>query len=258
MPPGTKGRKSGKRSVEGLKFPLAAAGHKYYLCGMSVNLPAYNKVIAELAPHKARLVAVSKVKPASDIQALYDAGQRIFGENYVQELQEKQPILPADIEWHFIGHLQSNKVKYIAPFVSMIHAVDSLRLLEEINKQAAKHNRIIRCLLQVHIAEEETKFGLDEAELTELLTQLKDQSDKFKNIQIAGFMGMATNTDNMEQVRTEFRHLKTLQQQLKATFALEGDQLTELSIGMSGDYTIALEEGSTMVRIGSMLFGARY
>ncbi len=244
--------------MEGLKFFLAAADHNYYLCGMSVNLSAYNKVIAELAPYQAQLVAVSKVKPASDIQALYDAGQRIFGENYVQELQEKQPILPADIEWHFIGHLQSNKVKYIAPFVSMIHAVDSLRLLEEINKQAAKHNRIIRCLLQVHIAEEETKFGLDEAELTDILSQWKDQPDKFKHIQIAGFMGMATNTDNMEQVRTEFRHLKSLQQQLKASFAPEGNQLTTLSIGMSGDYTIALEEGSTMVRIGSMLFGARY
>jgi pyridoxal phosphate enzyme (YggS family) len=225
---------------------------------MSVNLPAYNRILAELAPHKARLVAVSKVKPAADIQSLYDAGQRIFGENYVQELQEKHPILPSDIEWHFIGHLQSNKVKYIAPFVSMIHAVDSLRLLEEINKQAAKHNRVIRCLLQVHIAEEETKFGLNETELKELLTQWKEQSDKFPNVRIAGFMGMATNTDNMDQVRAEFRHLKSLQAQLKASFAPADEQLTELSIGMSGDYTIALEEGSTMVRIGSMLFGARY
>lgn len=225
---------------------------------MSVNLPAYNKVIAELAPYKASLVAVSKVKPASDIQALYDAGQRIFGENYVQELQEKHPILPSDIEWHFIGHLQSNKVKYIAPFVSMIHAVDSLRLLEEINKQAAKHNRIIRCLLQVHIAEEETKFGLNDTELHALLTQWKEQADKFRHIRIAGFMGMATNTDNMEQVRAEFRHLKELQIQLKKVFAPGDEQLSELSIGMSGDYTIALEEGSTMVRIGSMLFGARY
>lgn len=225
---------------------------------MSVNLPAYNRILAELAPHKARLVAVSKVKPAADIQSLYDAGQRIFGENYVQELQEKYPILPSDIEWHFIGHLQSNKVKYIAPFVSMIHAVDSLRLLEEINKQAAKHNRIIRCLLQVHIAEEETKFGLDETELKELLTQWKEQPDKFRNVRIAGFMGMATNTDNMEQVRAEFRHLKNLQAQLKASFAPGDEQLAELSIGMSGDYTIALEEGGTMVRIGSMLFGARY
>ncbi|WP_343672693.1 YggS family pyridoxal phosphate-dependent enzyme [Chitinophaga sp.] len=225
---------------------------------MSVNLPAFQKITAELAPYHARLVAVSKVKPASDIQSLYDAGQRIFGENYVQELQEKHPILPADIEWHFIGHLQSNKVKYIAPFVSMIHAVDSLRLLEEINKQAAKNNRTIRCLLQVHIAEEETKFGLDETELTDLLTQWKAQPDKFKNITIAGFMGMATNTDNLDQVRAEFRHLKSLQTQLKANFAPEGDALAELSIGMSGDYTLALEEGSTMVRIGSMLFGARY
>lgn len=210
--------------------------------------------MAELAPHKAKLVAVSKIKPASDIRALYDAGQRIFGENYVQELQEKQPILPADIEWHFIGHLQSNKVKYIAPFVSMIHAVDSLRLLEEINKQAGKNNRIIRCLLQVHIAQEETKFGLDAAEIEQILVQ----AVKFTNIHISGLMGMATNTDNMDQVRAEFKQLKTLQQQLKSTYYPEGEEMTELSIGMSGDYTIALAEGSTMVRIGSMLFGARY
>jgi pyridoxal phosphate enzyme (YggS family) len=225
---------------------------------MSVNLTAYNKIMAELAPYKAKLVAVSKIKPASDIQALYDAGQRIFGENYVQELVEKQPILPADIEWHFIGHLQSNKVKYIAPFVSMIHAVDSLRLLEEINKQALKNNRIIRCLLQVQIAEEETKFGLDTAELTQLLTQLREQAAKFTNIRISGLMGMATNTDNMDQVRAEFKQLKALQEQLKATYYPEGEEMTALSIGMSGDYTLALEEGSTMVRIGSMLFGARY
>lgn len=229
-----------------------------YLCAMSVNLPAYNKIMAELAPYKAQLVAVSKIKPASDIQALYDAGQRIFGENYVQELVEKQPILPSDIAWHFIGHLQSNKVKYIAPFVSMIHAVDSLRLLEEINKQAAKHRRTIHCLLQVHIAREETKFGLDPAELEQLLVQLTAQADRFANIRISGLMGMASNTDNMDQVRAEFKQLKTLQQQLKATYFPEGDDMTALSIGMSGDYTIALEEGSTMVRIGSMLFGARY
>ncbi|SFO57806.1 hypothetical protein SAMN05428949_5844 [Chitinophaga sp. YR627] len=225
---------------------------------MSVNLPAFQKINEQLKPYNAKLVAVSKIKPASDIQALYDAGQRIFGENYVQELQEKQPLLPADIEWHFIGHLQSNKVKYIAPFVSMVHAVDSLKLLEEISKQAAKHNRIIRCLLQVHIAAEETKFGLDEKELLELLEAYKQQETRFANIQIAGLMGMATNTDDMQQVRNEFRHLHELQQNMQQRFFAGTDALTELSVGMSGDYTIALEEGSTMVRIGSMLFGARY
>ncbi|TWW00049.1 YggS family pyridoxal phosphate-dependent enzyme [Chitinophaga pinensis] len=225
---------------------------------MSVNLPAFQKINEQLKPYNAKLVAVSKIKPASDIQALYDAGQRIFGENYVQELQEKQPLLPADIEWHFIGHLQSNKVKYIAPFVSMVHAVDSLKLLEEISKQAAKHNRTIRCLLQVHIATEETKFGLDEKELLELLEAYKQQEIRFANIQIAGLMGMATNTDDMQQVRNEFRHLHELQQNMKQRFFPDTDALTELSVGMSGDYTIALEEGSTMVRIGSMLFGARY
>ena len=225
---------------------------------MSVNLSAFQKVNEQLKPYNAKLVAVSKIKPASDIQALYDAGQRIFGENYVQELQEKQPLLPADIEWHFIGHLQSNKVKYIAPFVSMVHAVDSLKLLEEISKQAAKHNRTIRCLLQVHIAAEETKFGLDEKELLELLEAYKEQEGRFANIQIAGLMGMATNTDDMQQVRNEFRHLHELQQNMKQRFFPDTAALTELSVGMSGDYTIALEEGSTMVRIGSMLFGARY
>lgn len=225
---------------------------------MSVNLPAFQKINEQLKPYHAKLVAVSKIKPASDIQALYDAGQRIFGENYVQELQEKQPLLPADIEWHFIGHLQSNKVKYIAPFVTMVHAVDSLKLLEEISKQAAKHNRTIRCLLQVHIATEETKFGLDEKELLALLEAYKQQEARFANIQIAGLMGMATNTDDMQQVRNEFRHLHELLQNMKQRFFPDTAALTELSVGMSGDYTIALEEGSTMVRIGSMLFGARF
>ncbi|MBW8684916.1 YggS family pyridoxal phosphate-dependent enzyme [Chitinophaga rhizophila] len=224
---------------------------------MSVNLSAYNRINEQLLPYNAKLVAVSKIKPPSDIKALYNAGQRIFGENYVQELQEKQALLPADIEWHFIGHLQSNKVKYIAPFVSMVHAVDSIKLLEEISKQAAKHNRVIRCLLQVHIAKEETKFGLSDEELIALLESHQQQAARFANIEIAGLMGMATNTDDMEQVRTEFRHLHTLQQSLKQRFFADTNAFTELSVGMSGDYTIALEEGSTMVRIGSMLFGAR-
>lgn len=225
---------------------------------MSVNLSAFNKLKDQLKPYKAKLVAVSKIKPASDIQALYNAGQRIFGENYVQELHEKQALLPADIQWHFIGHLQSNKVKYIAPFVTMIHAVDSIKLLEEINKQAAKSDRIIYCLLQVHIAEEETKFGLSEKELEQLLEQWRKQQGQLNNIRIAGLMGMATNTDNSEQVRKEFHQLKSLHKSIKACFFADDDHFTELSIGMSGDYTIALEEGSTMVRIGSMLFGARF
>jgi pyridoxal phosphate enzyme (YggS family) len=222
---------------------------------MSVNISAYNKIKDQLKPYSAKLVAVSKIKPAADIQALYNVGQRIFGENYVQELHEKQALLPADIEWHFIGHLQSNKVKYIAPFVNMIHAVDSMKLLEEINKQAARYDRTIQCLLQVHIAEEETKFGLNEKELEQLLEQYTKQ--QLPNIRIAGLMGMATNTDDVEQIKKEFRHLKTLQQSLKACFFADQDTFNELSVGMSGDYTIALEEGSTMVRIGSMLFGAR-
>lgn len=224
---------------------------------MSVNLSAYNKIKEQLKPYNAKLVAVSKIKPAADIQALYNLGQRIFGENYVQELQEKQALLPTDIQWHFIGHLQSNKVKYIAPFVTMIHAVDSMKLLEEINKQAVKFNRTIECLLQVHIAEEETKFGLSEKELEELLEQWREQQEDLPNIRIAGLMGMATNTDNLDQVRKEFNHLKSLQTSLKACFFADQDTFNELSIGMSGDYTIALEEGSTMVRIGSLLFGAR-
>jgi pyridoxal phosphate enzyme (YggS family) len=224
---------------------------------MSVNLPAYQKIIAQLQPFNARLVAVSKIKPAADIQALYDAGQRIFGENYVQELQEKQALLPTDIEWHFIGHLQSNKVKYIAPFVTMIHAVDSLKLLEEINKQAARYQRTIQCLLQVHIAAEETKFGLSEKEVEALLETYKAEQSHFPNIRMAGLMGMATNTENMQQVRDEFHHLRELHKNLQSCFFPDGNDFTELSVGMSGDYAIALEEGSTMVRIGSMLFGAR-
>jgi pyridoxal phosphate enzyme (YggS family) len=224
---------------------------------MSVNLSAYNKIKDQLKPYPAKLVAVSKIKPVADILALYNAGQRIFGENYVQELQEKQALLPADIQWHFIGHLQSNKVKYIAPFVTMIHAVDSMKLLEEINKQAARYDRTIQCLLQVHIAEEETKFGLNEKELEQLLEQWSKEKQSLPHVRIAGLMGMATNTDNLEQVKKEFHHLKALQQSLKSCFFADQDTFNELSVGMSGDYTIALEEGSTMVRIGSMLFGAR-
>lgn len=223
---------------------------------MSINLPAYHTIQQALHAHGARLVAVSKIKPVSDIQELYNAGQRIFGENYVQELVQKQPALPQDIEWHFIGHLQSNKVKYIAPFITMIHAVDSLRLLQEINKQAAKHNRIIQCLLQVHIAEEETKFGLDAAELEVLIQQWQQQADT-ANVHIAGLMGMATNTDSEAQIRKEFRHLQELFNHIKSGYFPGQDYFRELSMGMSGDYQLALQAGSTLVRIGSLLFGAR-
>ena len=222
---------------------------------MPINLAAYQQVLSTLQPYDARLVAVSKTKPEADIQALYDAGQRIFGENYVQELVAKQPVLPADIQWHFIGHLQSNKVKYIAPFVSMIHAVDSFKLLQEINKQAAKNNRVIDCLLQMHIAEEETKFGLDAAELEDLLRQ--HQQQPLANISIAGLMGMATNTDNEDQVLKEFRQLKDLHAAVKARYFDGNDHFRELSICMSGDYKLALEAGSSLVRIGSLLFGRR-
>lgn len=222
---------------------------------MSINLPAYQHVLEQLQPYGASLVAVSKIKPVADIQALYNAGQRAFGENYVQELVEKQPQLPADVQWHFIGHLQSNKVKYMAAFVSVIHTVDSLKLLQEIQKQAAKHQRVIDCLLQVHIAQEETKFGLDEAELFQLLAGAKAAA--FTHVRITGLMGMATNTDNEAQVVREFRQLKALQEKAKATYFADVDYFKELSMGMSGDYPLALEAGSTLVRIGSLLFGAR-
>ncbi|WP_119079265.1 YggS family pyridoxal phosphate-dependent enzyme [Chitinophaga alhagiae] len=220
---------------------------------MAVNLTNYRQVLANITPYHARLVAVSKIKPVEDIQALYDAGQRIFGENYVQELADKAGRLPQDIEWHFIGHLQRNKVKYIAPFVSMIHSVDSVNLLQEINKQAARHNRVIHCLLQVFIATEETKFGLSEAEVYEVL----EQAGALPNVRIAGLMGMASNTDDEERIRKEFRGLRALHNEVRARYFSGAESFRELSTGMSGDYKIALEEGSTLVRIGSLLFGAR-
>jgi pyridoxal phosphate enzyme (YggS family) len=205
-------------------------------------------------PANVSLVAVSKTKPISDLMQAYDAGQRIFGENKIQEMTEKWEQMPKDIEWHMIGHVQSNKVKYMAPYVSLIHGVDSLKLLEEINKQAQKNNRVIDCLLQIYIAEEESKFGLNEEELTELL-----QSETFKhlqNIKVVGLMGMATFTENQTQIRKEFQHLKAIfdsNQQLTTN----NRQLTTLSMGMSGDYQIAIECGSTMIRIGSSIFGRR-
>ena len=211
---------------------------------MAINAEKYQSLLTELKG-KATLVAVSKTKPVEDIQALYDLGQRDFGENYVQELIDKAAVLPKVIRWHFIGHLQSNKVKFIAPFVYLIHGVDSISLLKEINKEAAKNKRVIDCLLQIHIALEETKFGLDS---TELATIIKD-SDQFKNVHIIGLMGMASFSDDMSLVRAEFNTLQSLYKE-HPTFSI-------LSMGMSGDYAIAIEEGSNMVRIGSLLFGER-
>ncbi len=216
---------------------------------MPVNVEQYQQLSAALTADGVTLVAVSKTKPVEDIQSLYALGQRDFGENYVQELVDKQAVLPHDIRWHFIGHLQSNKVKYIAPFVHLIHGVDSLKLLKEIDKQAAKNSRVINCLLQVHIASEETKFGMDEHELIEAMSQL----DLFPNVKVCGLMGMASFSEDENKVRNEFQYLHQLL--IKSNIS----DLTSpiLSMGMSGDYKIAIEEGSTMVRIGSLLFGAR-
>jgi pyridoxal phosphate enzyme (YggS family) len=201
------------------------------------------------------LVAVSKTKPIEDLREAYDAGIRDFGENKVQEIQEKQALLPSDIRWHMIGHLQSNKVKYIAPFVHLIHGVDSFKLLQEINKQGKKIDRVIPCLLQIHIAEEETKFGFDKAELEEMINSKEFQ--ELTHVRIEGLMGMATFTENHDQVRKEFRGLKQLFEELKTRTLPDFVQLKEISMGMSGDYLIAQEEGSTMVRIGSAIFGSR-
>ncbi|MPR32869.1 YggS family pyridoxal phosphate-dependent enzyme [Salmonirosea aquatica] len=204
---------------------------------------------------KARLVAVTKTKPIGLLREAYEAGCTMFGENKVQEMVEKHEHLPQDIAWHMIGHLQTNKVKYIAPFVALIHSVDSLKVLKEIDKQAKKNNRIIECLLQVHIAEEESKFGFSEQEVLELLAS--DELGTLKNVRIVGLMGMATNTDAETQIRKEFRGLRTFFDSLKAR---ENEQVSmrELSMGMSGDYRIAIEEGSTLVRVGSAIFGARH
>lgn len=218
---------------------------------MSVSLENYVKIKDELTKAGALLVAVSKKKSVEDILALYKLGQRDFGENYVQELVEKQPQLPADIRWHFIGHLQRNKVKYIAPICSLIQGVDSLALLDEINKQAIRLNKVIDCLLQVHIAREETKFGFDQAELAAILPSMTDR----KNVRVLGLMGMASFTENESVVRSEFQQLKSLALQYATYFTPSEGPV--LSMGMSGDYQIALEEGSTLVRIGSLLFGAR-
>ncbi len=206
-------------------------------------------------PEQVRLVAVSKTKPISDIQEAYDSGQRIFGENKALELRDKAEALPDNIHWHFIGHLQRNKVKYIAPFVKLIHGVDSLRLLKEINKEALKNDRIISCLLQFHVASEETKFGLDMDEATALLSS--DEFKAMKNVKITGVMGMASNTFDTELVRAEFKHLLNIFQSVRFKFFLGDIFYREISMGMSNDYQIAVQEGSTLVRIGSSIFGAR-
>lgn len=223
---------------------------------MSVNERNYKAILEKTNAAGATLVAVSKLKPVRDIQALYDLGQRDFGENYVQELVEKQPQLPQDIRWHFIGHLQSNKVKYIAPFVHLIHGVDSERLLLEIDKQARKNNRIIDCLLQVHVAKEATKFGFDGAEAAALISRIGSGALTLSNVVVKGLMAMASFTEDTDQLKQEFTAMKTL-------FEKNGKPETSnlkpetLSMGMSGDYELALEHGSTMIRVGSLLFGAR-
>ena len=220
-----------------------------------INQAKYSEIVQEL-DEKAVLVAVSKTKPVEAIKELYDLGHRDFGENYVQELVEKQQKLPKDIRWHFIGHLQSNKVKYIAPFVHLVHGVDSFKLLQQINREAKKHNRSIDVLLQVHIAEEETKFGLDENELHHLLHTNSDELHKLTNTTIKGLMGMASFTDDIENIRREFRHLKSLFDKYVQS-QIQNSKFEILSMGMSSDYVIAIEEGSNMVRIGSLIFGER-
>jgi pyridoxal phosphate enzyme (YggS family) len=213
------------------------------------------KIKSALPPH-VTLVAVSKTKPVTDLMEAYNAGQRIFGENKIQEMTEKWQQMPKDIQWHMIGHVQSNKVKYMIPYVSLIHGVDSLKLLIEINRLAAKWRKKVDCLLQIHIAEEETKFGLDENELEEMLKQVQHDKDQFANIKIVGLMGMATFTDDQTQIKREFLHLKAIfdkHSQMKT----DNCHLTTLSMGMSGDYQLAIECGSNMIRIGSSIFGSR-
>ncbi|MCT4591457.1 MAG: YggS family pyridoxal phosphate-dependent enzyme [Carboxylicivirga sp.] len=213
------------------------------------------QAVKEQINQRALLVAVSKTKPNEDLMEAYNAGQRVFGENKVQELTGKYETLPKDIEWHMIGHLQSNKVKYIAPFVSLIHGVDSEKLLKTINKEGKKNNRKIPCLLQVHIAEEETKFGFSEEELSNMLSN--ERLSELEHVDIKGVMGMATFTNDEAQIRKEFKALKSIFDGLKSSIFSANDSFTEISMGMSGDYLIAIEEGSTMVRVGSSIFGAR-
>lgn len=218
-------------------------------------IPKSLKKIKSKLPKSVKLIAVSKTKPIEDVLMAYEAGHRVFGENKAQEMSEKQPLLPQDIEWHFIGHLQSNKVKYIAPFVSLVHSVDSVKLLGEINKHAVKNARIIECLLQFHIATEENKFGLDLREALSILES--DYLKSLKNVRIVGVMGMATLTEDDEVIRQEFNSLKASFDEMKEKYFADDDSFCEISMGMSSDYPIAVEEGSTLVRVGSAIFGSR-
>lgn len=211
--------------------------------------------IKATVPANARLIAVSKTKPVEDLQEAYAAGQRLFGENKALEMRDKHAVLPNDIEWHFIGHLQTNKIKYIMPFVSLIHSIDSLNLLKAVDKEASKQGRVVDCLLQFHVASEETKFGLSMNEAEDLLES--EDYKSMKNIRIVGVMGMATNTPDEDLIRKEFRQLKQIHTDLKKRYFADEDSFKELSMGMSHDYMIALEEGSTLVRVGSSIFGAR-
>lgn len=219
---------------------------------IQANIHVFNELLQNTS---CKLIAVTKTKPVEMLMQAYEAGCKRFGENKVQEMVSKQEVLPKDIEWHLIGHLQTNKVKYIAPFVSLIHSIDSFKLLQEVNKQAQKNSRVIPCLLQIYIAAEETKFGLSYEEAEELLQDV--QLTTLQHIKITGLMGMATFTENKEQIRQEFRSLKTFFEQLKTKTLPANVNLTQLSMGMSGDYQIAIEEGSTLIRVGSSIFGSR-
>lgn len=216
-----------------------------------MNIAENIQTVTASIPEEVTLVAVSKTKSVVEIMQAYEAGQRVFGENKIQEMAAKWEEMPKDIEWHMIGHVQRNKVKYMAPFVSLIHAVDSFRLLNEINKQAQKHNRVIDCLLQIKIADEERKFGMSEVEATALLDS--EEIKTLQNVKVTGLMGMATFTDNVSQLEEEFGYLKSVYEKIKSQYP----DLQILSMGMSGDYTLAIEHGSTMVRVGSAIFGAR-
>lgn len=222
-----------------------------------VDTKKYQEIIEEIKPYHAQLVAVSKFKSVDDIRALYELGQRDFGENYVQELLEKEVQLPKDIRWHFIGNLQRNKVKYIAPFIHLIHGVDSFNLIKEINKQALKNERTISCLLQMHVAEEETKAGMDETEMMAFFEYCDAQKEHLSNVKIKGIMGMASFTENENQVKSEFKKLKTIFEFVKNSYFIGQKSFNTLSMGMSNDYHLALGEGATMLRIGSLLFGKR-
>ena len=213
------------------------------------------KKIKAAIPSSVTLVAVSKTKPVSDLQEAYDAGQRIFGENHALEMRDKHEVLPKDIQWHFIGHLQTTKIKYIIPFVTLIHSIDSANLLEAVNKEAKKHDRVVDCLLQFHIAQEETKFGLDMEEARQLLDS--EVFRQMQNVRLCGVMGMATFTDDEAEIRKEFKHLKEIFETLKTDYFAGQPQFKEISMGMSDDYPIAIEEGATLIRVGSKIFGAR-